>query len=164
MRGQPGSPSARLRRPGNQVWEASPPQEQLGAPWGFGARWPPPPLCSTGPPARPCASPRHLPGCPGTPDHAAGTPSVASPSARMGRSLPAGPGQTPPKLGIQDTRAREGVAFIRPQHWEFRTACAREGVASTLPFLLFSVPPVKSPQRSSGFRSHKRRKAENNSL
>lgn len=130
--------------PGNQAWEMRPPQEHLGAPWGVGVRQPPPPLCSTGPPARPCASPRHLPGCPEAPDRAAGTPGGAGPSARMRGLLPAGPGQTPPELGIQDARAREGVAFVRPRNWGFRTACAREAVASNLAFLLFSAPPVKS--------------------
>lgn len=85
----------------------------------------PPPPCPTGPPARLCAGPHHPPGRPGPPDRAAGTLS----------------------MGFQDGGFCCQLALTRrPQNWGFRTARAREGVASVRTSLLLCSSWETSPQ------------------
>lgn len=77
--------------------------------WGWSG-WPT--LLSAPGPARLRAGPHCLLGCPAAPRLVLGTPKGGRPLCQDGGLLPAGPCQRPQswELGVQDTRAREGVA------------------------------------------------------
>lgn len=115
--------------------------------WGAGAGRPPPPLQPTG--LQPgCMRPPPPPWTPSGPRSCSRSPKGCWPLSQDEWFSASWLGWTPPEMGVEDARAREGV------------------VAAVLLFSVFPFPSQSeqsAPASTAHFRSHKRREAENSS-